>query len=82
MIYIHIHIYRGLLLMETPVDSCEDVIEQCPTKIDRLGGNYFLAVELLTLVETGQGAKAGCGLAVCDIQKSHPTWRCRMATVI
>ena len=53
--------------MDSPADSCEDVIEQCPTKIDRLGGNYFLAVELLTLVETGQGAKAGCGLAVCDI---------------
>ncbi|CAE7247561.1 corA [Symbiodinium natans] len=37
--------------------SVEDVIEQCPTKIDRLGGNYFLAIELLTLVDTGQGSK-------------------------
>eukprot|EP00439_Symbiodinium_sp_Y106_P067415 s10_g11.t1 len=38
--------------------SVEDVIEQCPTKIDRLGANYFLAIELLTLVDNGQGPKA------------------------
>ncbi|OLP95959.1 hypothetical protein AK812_SmicGene21850 [Symbiodinium microadriaticum] len=37
--------------------SVEDVIEQCPTKIDRLGANYFLAIELLTLVDNGQGPK-------------------------
>mmetsp|Transcript_36896 Transcript_36896/g.82418 ORF Transcript_36896/g.82418 Transcript_36896/m.82418 type:complete len:730 (+) Transcript_36896:38-2227(+) len=39
--------------------SVEDVIEQCPTKIDRLAGNYFLAIELLTLVENGQGSSKG-----------------------
>lgn len=31
--------------------SVEDVIEQCQTKIDRLGGHYFLTIELLTLVD-------------------------------
>ncbi|CAK9115861.1 unnamed protein product [Durusdinium trenchii] len=33
--------------------SVEDVIEQCQTKIDRLGGHYFLTIELLTLVDGG-----------------------------
>lgn len=38
----------------------EDVLEQCPTKIDRYGNHYFIAVELLVLASSedlsGMGA--------------------------
>eukprot|EP00927_Polykrikos_kofoidii_P015003 TRINITY_DN16651_c0_g2_i1.p1 TRINITY_DN16651_c0_g2~~TRINITY_DN16651_c0_g2_i1.p1 ORF type:complete len:923 (-),score=141.25 TRINITY_DN16651_c0_g2_i1:165-2933(-) len=36
--------------------SVEDVIEQCPTKLDCYGGHYFLAVEQLVLAEPCDGS--------------------------
>jgi len=48
--------------------SVEDVIEQCQTKIDRLGGHYFLTIELLTLVDAGDTSK---GLHPVRVRGQH-----------
>lgn len=34
----------------------EDVIEQCPTKVDRFGCHYFAAIEQLCLINTSDGS--------------------------
>jgi len=53
--------------------SVEDVIEQCPTKIDRFGGNYFLAIELLVLSE---GIVATKGKQPVRVRGQHVTAFC------
>eukprot|EP00929_Paragymnodinium_shiwhaense_P016998 TRINITY_DN12583_c0_g1_i2.p1 TRINITY_DN12583_c0_g1~~TRINITY_DN12583_c0_g1_i2.p1 ORF type:complete len:727 (-),score=151.00 TRINITY_DN12583_c0_g1_i2:456-2636(-) len=38
--------------------SVEDVLEQCPSKLERLGENYFAAVQRLSLMSAGDGSEA------------------------
>eukprot|EP00440_Ansanella_granifera_P037095 gb/GFBE01040255.1/.p1 GENE.gb/GFBE01040255.1/~~gb/GFBE01040255.1/.p1 ORF type:complete len:769 (+),score=160.45 gb/GFBE01040255.1/:1-2307(+) len=53
--------------------SVEDVVEQCQTKIDRFGRNYFVAIELLTLVEAGAAFK---GQQPVRVRGQHVTAFC------
>ncbi|CAE8663048.1 unnamed protein product [Polarella glacialis] len=57
--------------------SVEDVIEQCPTKIDRFGRNYFLAVELLIVDDGSLGPSSqGQGQVPVRVRGQHVTAFC------
>eukprot|EP00933_Yihiella_yeosuensis_P040554 TRINITY_DN34887_c0_g1_i1.p1 TRINITY_DN34887_c0_g1~~TRINITY_DN34887_c0_g1_i1.p1 ORF type:complete len:775 (-),score=141.18 TRINITY_DN34887_c0_g1_i1:203-2527(-) len=56
--------------------SVEDVIEQCPTKIDRFGSNYFLAVELLTVTDAGEQRGGTAGSVPVRVHGHHVTAFC------
>lgn len=59
--WVHMHDFdlRLLLMLSMKYGlhplSVEDVIEQCATKLDHFGHNYFLAIELLSVVHGGDG---------------------------
>mmetsp|Transcript_46463 Transcript_46463/g.83882 ORF Transcript_46463/g.83882 Transcript_46463/m.83882 type:complete len:690 (-) Transcript_46463:241-2310(-) len=61
--WVHMQNFNLTLLLALTVKYClhplsvEDVIEQCPTKIDRFGQNFFVAIELLTIVEDGKDGR-------------------------
>jgi len=68
--WVHMQNFNLTLLLALTVKYClhplsvEDVIEQCPTKIDRFGQNFFLAIEMLTVLDHSAG-KGGQPVRVC-----------------